>query len=140
MRENQFTHAGARGLLWPVFALSCGILGFEIVDYAPPGDEWDWVRLRLNETDLMLNTAYEAPHRPSSPDSARVRAHSDTVLFFGCPDVDEAYDHLRTQGLDVEAPIVAPYGLRQLHVTDPDGYQLCLQWPCTEATTPTSTS
>ena len=30
MRENQFTHAGASGLLWPVFALSCGILGFEI--------------------------------------------------------------------------------------------------------------
>lgn len=105
------------------------VLGFEIVDSAPPGDEWDWVWLRLNDTDLMLNTAYESPHRPSSPDSARVRAHADTVLFLGCPDVDEAYEHLRGHGLDVEAPTTAPYGMKQLSVTDPDGYELCFQWP-----------
>ena len=104
-------------------------LGFEIVDSTPPGDEWDWAWLRLNDADLMLNTAYEAPHRPPSPDPARVQAHSDTVLFFGCPDVDAAYAHLQAHGFGVEPPTVAPYGMKQLNVTDPDGYRLCFQWP-----------
>jgi catechol 2,3-dioxygenase-like lactoylglutathione lyase family enzyme len=107
------------------------VLGFEIVDSAPAGEEWDWVWLRLNDTNLMLNTAYESPHRPANPDSARVRAHADTVLFFGCPDVDGAHEQLLAHGLDVEAPTVAPYGMKQLTVADPDGYQLCFQWPAT---------
>jgi hypothetical protein len=29
---------------------------------------------------------------------------------------------------DVKEPKVAPYGMKQLHLTDPDGYLLCFQW------------
>lgn len=110
------------------------VLGFEIADHAPAGEQWDWVRLRMNGVELMLNTAYESPHRPSSPEAARVRAHADTVLFFSCPDVDGAYEFLRARGLAVEAPTVAPYGMKQLCLTDPDGYELCFQWPADQAT------
>ena len=105
------------------------VLGFEVVGSAPAGDDWDWAWLRLNHADLMLNTAYEAPHRPASPDPVRMAAHSDTVLFFGWPDVDAAFAHLQARGLDVKPPTVAPYGMKQLNVADPDGYQLCFQWP-----------
>jgi len=45
----------------------------------------------------MLNTAYEADQRPPAPDRARVVNHQDTCLFFGCKDLDAAYQHLRTQ-------------------------------------------
>ncbi len=31
--------------------------------------------------------------------------------------------------LRVEKPTIAPYGMKQLSVTDPDGYELCFQWP-----------
>jgi uncharacterized glyoxalase superfamily protein PhnB len=76
----------------------------------------------------MLNTAYEHDLRPPEPEASRVRAHDDIALFFGCPDVDAAYEHLRAKGVDVQPPRVAPYGMKQLHLKDPDGYGICLQW------------
>jgi len=105
------------------------LLGFDLISTSHPGDRFDWALLRLNGVDLMLNTAYEEDQRPPAPDPARIAAHFDTALFFGCPDVDAAFQHLRTQGLDMEAPVVAPYGMKQLYVTDPDGFRLCFQWP-----------
>jgi len=104
------------------------VLGFEIVQQSTPGDRFDWAWLRLNGANLMLNTAYEEQDRPSAPDPARIAAHADTGLFFECPDVDATYRHLRAHGLDVEEPKVAPYGMKQLYVSDPDGYSLCFQW------------
>jgi uncharacterized glyoxalase superfamily protein PhnB len=41
--------------------------------------------------------------------------------------VDGAYEHLRSKGLEVKPPKVAPYGMKQLNVSDPDGYALCFQ-------------
>lgn len=58
-----------------------------------------------------------------------VSAHDDTCLYFACTDVDAAYQHLRANGLDVKEPKVAPYGMKQLYVSDRDGYALCFQWP-----------
>ena len=52
-----------------------------------------------------------------------------TGLFIGCPDVDGMYQHLRAQGIEVDAPKVAPYGMKQLWVKDPDGFTVCFQWP-----------
>jgi hypothetical protein len=31
-------------------------------------------------------------------------------------------------GIQVEAPVVAPYGMKQLYLKDPDGYTICFQW------------
>jgi hypothetical protein len=33
---------------------------------------------------------------------------------------------------NVKEPKVAPYGMKQLYVRDPDGYNLCFQWPATQ--------
>jgi catechol 2,3-dioxygenase-like lactoylglutathione lyase family enzyme len=78
----------------------------------------------------MLNTAYESDsERPAEPEKARVAAHWDTGLFFGCPDVDAAYAELRKKGVDVKEPKVAPYGMKQIYFRDPDGYGICFQWP-----------
>ena len=113
-------------------AFYCGRLGFEIVDSAPEveapeGRHIPWAWLRLGGADLMLNTAYDAGERPGARDPARERDHRDTGLFFDCPDVDRAFDHLRTQGLAIDPPKVAPYGMKQLFLRDPDGYELCFQ-------------
>jgi catechol 2,3-dioxygenase-like lactoylglutathione lyase family enzyme len=106
------------------------VLGFEIVETSPrEGDQFDWGLLRLNEAYLMLNTAYEQEFRPPQPETARVAAHEDTGLFFQCPDVDAAYRHLIEHGVNVDEPKVAPYGMKQLYVRDPDGYVLCFQYP-----------
>ena len=105
------------------------VLGFNIRETSPRlGDQFDWGWLRLNDTEIMLNTAYEADQRPASPDESRNAAHADTCLFFGCPDVDAAYRSLVDHGIDVQPPKITPYGMKQLYVTDPDGYALCFQW------------
>ena len=105
------------------------VLGFEIVQTSEPGEQFDWAMLRRGRAELMLNTAYEAHERPGAPDPARVAAHDNAALFFACPDVDGAYEHLRAQGVDVKKPVVREYGMKQLYVSDPDGYSLCFQWP-----------
>jgi catechol 2,3-dioxygenase-like lactoylglutathione lyase family enzyme len=105
------------------------VLGFTVTSDVPENDQCDFVMLELDGTELMLNTAYEAGDRPPAPDSARVAAHRDTALFFGCADVDEAYAYLRSRGLEVDAPVVRDYGMKQVYLTDPDGYEICLQHP-----------
>jgi len=110
------------------------IIGFEVVSTSRPGEYFDWALLRLNGVELMLNTAYEQDARPSAPDPARVAAHEDAALYFGCENVDAAYNHLRAHGLNVKEPAVAPYGMKQLYLNDPDGYTLCFQWPAAKHT------
>ena len=107
------------------------VLGFEMVSHSPVlgEDRFHWCWLRLGGAEVMLNTAYEFDEeRPVPPDPARVAAHGDTGLFIACPDVDAAYEELRAKGVDVKKPHVAPYGMKQMSMQDPDGYRLCFQW------------
>lgn len=105
------------------------VLGFEPVSEVPEDGRCDWVWLRRCESELMLNTAYESDSRPPAPDPARLAAHGDTALFFGCDDVDAAYRHLQQRGVAVNAPLVTGYGMKQVYLKDPDGYEICLQHP-----------
>ena len=107
------------------------VLGFAEVSKAGQGDDVPWAWLRHGEVDLMLNTAYDDGERPPTPDTARLAAHADTGLFMGCEDLEGAYAHLVAQGVKAQPPKVAPYGMKQLYATDPDGYELCFQWPVT---------
>jgi glyoxylase I family protein len=105
------------------------VLGFAEVQKSGPHDDVGWAWLRHGSAELMLNTAYEADQRPESADPARTAAHADTILFLGCEELDAAYAYLSAKGVKAEPPKVAPYGMKQLYVTDPDGYGLCFQWP-----------
>lgn len=105
------------------------LLGFEVVERSRPLDDCGWAWLRLDEAEIMLNTAYDEGRRPPAPDPQRLRAHRDTALFFGCPDVDGAYGFLRSKGIQASEPRTAPYGMRQVFFHDPDGYGICLQRP-----------
>lgn len=106
------------------------VLGFEVVSTSEPdGDHFDWALLRHGGVELMLNTAYERDARPPAPDPARLANRGDVALYFGCPDPDAAYAHLRAHGVDAREPVIPPYGMKQVYLTDPDGYNLCFQWP-----------
>lgn len=104
------------------------VLGFEVVQSSGPGDDAGWVWLRHGDAEVMLNTMYEADDRPGAPDPVRVAAHADTTLFVGCRDLDGAYAYFRSKGLDVAPPVIRDYGMKQLSLSDPDGYGVCLQW------------
>ena len=112
----------------------CDVLGFKLVTTSRPGPRFDWALLELQGVELMLNTAYEEHERPPVPDSARVAAHGDTAIYFGCPDVDAAYTHLKAHGMDIKVPRIAHYGMKQLYLKDPDGYELCFQWAAAKET------
>ena len=104
-------------------------LGFAVTGDSGQGDNSGWVMLQLGEAAVMLNTMYEDHDRPAAVDPARVSAHHDTCIYFGSPDVDAVYEHLRAAGIDADPPKIAPYGMKQLYVSDPDNYNLCFQWP-----------
>jgi glyoxylase I family protein len=111
------------------------LLGFEVVTTSPVlgEDRFHWALLRLGGAELMLNTAYEFDdERPVPPDPARVAAHDDTALYIACPDIDAAYEELRSKGVKVNKPVAAPYGMKQMYLHDPDGYNLCFQWAAKE--------
>jgi glyoxylase I family protein len=100
-------------------------LGFELI---AGGESW-WAMLKVGETTLMLNTAYEDAERPAAPDPARVRGHADVSLYFSCSDPNAVYAHLRGKGLDVNEPVITSYGMKQLGIKDPDGFELCFTCP-----------
>lgn len=114
----------------------CDVLGFRVVEPLRPGDDFDWCLLERDGIELMLNTAYERDDRPLTPDPARVAAHDDTALFFGCRDLDAAYAHFRSHGIDVKEPAVVGYGMKQIWLRDPDGYVICFQWPAETSAAP----
>ena len=103
------------------------VLGFTIVNQSGPGDDFDWGFLRLGGAELMLNTQYDRAKRPFAPDAARRKAHEDTTFYFACGDVDAAYAHVRTKGIDAKPPKVSWYGMKQIYMKDPDGYLFCFQ-------------
>ncbi|MGD0189368.1 MAG: VOC family protein [Rhizomicrobium sp.] len=108
-------------------------LGFDIAQTAPlfekPYPHINRVLLKRGDAEFMLNTAYEADRRPAARDPIWLRAHRDITLYFGCPDVDAAYEELERSGLSLKPPTITHYGMKQLGFADPDGYGLCLQWP-----------
>jgi catechol 2,3-dioxygenase-like lactoylglutathione lyase family enzyme len=104
-------------------------LGFEVTMDSGQGDDSSWVMLKLGDVTLMLNDQYEPGSRPAAPPAERTRWHNDTAIYFGCPDVEGAYEQLREQGLDAKAPYITGYGFKAIDLADPDGYQLCFHWP-----------
>lgn len=104
------------------------ILGFEVVSDSGNGDESSWVWVKLHDAHLMLNDQYEPGHEPVEVPPERQKWHHDTCLYFGA-DPDAVYEYLRAQGIDLKQPKDAPYGMRQLYLNDPDGYNLCFQQP-----------
>lgn len=107
-------------------------LGFDVIQRSAPGDDCDWVWLKRDTAELMLNTMFEADERPANPVELRQQYHGDTTMYIGTPDVDAMYRYLTQYGIAAEPPFVTPYGMKQLYVKDPDGYSLCFQWAAVE--------
>lgn len=108
------------------------VLGFEVTGksaaMSDDPDDVNWVMLQLNDVVVMLNTAYDPDDTPEAPDAARWSGHQDTGLFIGCPDLNAAYEYLKSKGVGCNPPHVAWYGMKQLCLKDPDGFGITLQW------------
>ena len=104
------------------------VIGFDVVSDSGGGDDASWVWLMHGEINLMLNDQYEPGHVPDAPPPERQKWHHDTCFYFAA-DPDAVYEYLRSKDIDLKPPKDAPYGMRQLYLNDPDGYNLCFQQP-----------
>lgn len=107
------------------------ILGFEVISLSSDaeGDKAYWAWLKCDGIEIMLNEMYERDRRPAEPDAKRAEVHYDTSIYFGCDNIDEAYQYLTGKGLTLKKPVITSYNFKALYVTDPDGYLLVFHWP-----------
>ncbi|CAN5125589.1 hypothetical protein BH23BAC1_BH23BAC1_31410 [soil metagenome] len=96
------------------------ILGFEVVSSSGEGDEVNWVLFIHNDVEIMLNTMFEKPTRPSTRDLNRQSVHQDVILYFGCSDINyDAYNYLTSKGINLNKPEITRYGLEGIKLNRP---------------------
>jgi uncharacterized glyoxalase superfamily protein PhnB len=95
-------------------------LGFELVGDAQSAGRVFWCRLQRGAASLMLQQAEEE----DGPPAGRGRGVS---LYFVCDEVDGLYEEFTHRGVKLEPPSVAYYGMKQLLVSEPDGYSICFE-------------
>src|SRR5438270_12506128 len=83
------------------------LLGCEIVTTSPAlgEDYFHWALLRLGAAEFMLNTAFESNEdRPAKSNRVPDADYRDTWLYFSCPDIDAAFQELRSKSVQAEEP------------------------------------
>ena len=116
--------------LWPLLAVRdinrsvqfyCEQLGFTLAcDDGKPDKQMGWCRLECGRASIML--------QQSRDDNGMTRGRG-VCFYFICDDADAIYAELSARGLQLEAPRVAYYGMKQLFVPEPDGYAICFESP-----------
>jgi catechol 2,3-dioxygenase-like lactoylglutathione lyase family enzyme len=103
-------------------AFYCDSLGFVLVNEWKPDGKLAWSRLKRGTAALMLQQSTDE----DGPAAGRGRGRG-VEFFFLCDDAGALHAEFTTRGLDLKRPTVAFYGMNQLFLQDPDGYQLCFQ-------------
>ena len=95
-------------------------LGFWLAEKWDRSGELAWCRLVRDGFTVMLQQACAE----DGPADGRGRG---VGLFFLCNDANALHGELTAKGLALAPPSVAFYGMNQLFLKDPDGYELCFQ-------------
>ena len=96
-------------------------LGFKMTQQWEPDGKLAWCRLERDGAAVMLQQAI-----PEEDGLADGRGRG-VVFYFNCDDADAMHADLTNRGLAIAPPVAAYYGMNQLFVKDPDGYELCIQ-------------
>ena len=105
-------------------------LGFAVTQDSGQGDKSGWVLLELDGGRIMLNTQFEDDSRPETCDaSSFFRRIMTPVSILAAPMSMRPTNTYAKTASTREPPEIAPYGMKQLYVSDPDNYNLCFQWP-----------
>ncbi|HUZ13327.1 MAG TPA: VOC family protein [Caulobacteraceae bacterium] len=59
--------------------------------------------------------------------------YTEAVIYFGVESVRELAHRLRAQGHDAPEPEAQPYGLDEIVLRDPDGYEIAFTSPSVSA-------
>lgn len=120
--------SGSLRAIWPLLmvrdlersvAFYSGQLGFRVIDEALSAGRRYWCRLERDGLSLMLQQGEDAADGE--------RPGRGVVLYFVCDDAEALHAEFASRGVAVSPPQVAYYGMRQLFVPDPDGYEVCFE-------------
>jgi catechol 2,3-dioxygenase-like lactoylglutathione lyase family enzyme len=97
-------------------------LGFKLVDEASRKDKLFWCRHERGGACVMIQQSEPPEDAPLAPPDAR-----GVAFYFVCEDADAMYEELTSRGMKLTGPTVAYYGMKQLLVPEPDGYEFCFE-------------
>jgi uncharacterized glyoxalase superfamily protein PhnB len=99
-------------------------LGFEETQRFEMHGRLMFAQLQSGEAVVMLNG------RGGDPAARRARAHyTEAVFYFAVDDVHALHRELTTRGLSPTEPESQEYGIDEVYLRDPDGYELCFTSP-----------
>lgn len=104
-------------------AFYCDQLGFTLTNRHDPDGTLTWCMLAMEGARIMLEQC------DTDRLAGLAQQRSDIALYFLCEDVDGLHERFVANGVDLEPPCVAFYGMKQLEVRDPDGRLLCFEHP-----------
>lgn len=98
------------------------VLGFHRVGQDTDNGRLYWCRLKKDGTQIMLQ------------EDKRERSINDQsiTLCFITKNVDRVYEQLVANGLALEKPFDAPYGMRQIFLKDPDQHEIWFESPLSQ--------
>jgi uncharacterized glyoxalase superfamily protein PhnB len=103
------------------------LIGFEVTYRYEHDGRLMFASLQSGEVRLMLNG------RGGDPSERRARPHyTEVVLSFGVPSVHHFVDDLRAKGFAAPEPEAESYGLDEVIIRDPDGYEIAFTSPIAE--------
>ncbi|HAI12609.1 MAG TPA: bleomycin resistance protein [Phycisphaerales bacterium] len=97
-------------------------LGFQLCQQADDKGNLIWCRIEKDGVAVMLQQACL-----DEDDMSKVG--NGVTLYWICDDVDTLQSQFAANGLELNDPTVAYYGMKQLYLKDPDGYDLCFESP-----------
>lgn len=100
------------------------LIGFEVVDRFDYEGAPVFASLRSGDVQLMLNA------RGGDPAPRRARPHyTEAVIYLGVESVHGLVRALRAKGLEAPDPEAQEYGLDEITLRDPDGYEIAFTSP-----------
>jgi len=123
----------------------CERLGFTMKESWPSDEAPQWCNLLLGGQSVMLGAAMDPSqvgemcahdpdalplHKKAAEDFRKHPAGVGLHIYLGVDDVDAYYRTVRGRGVKpLREPKTQFYGIREIHVDDPDGYRLVFYTP-----------
>jgi catechol 2,3-dioxygenase-like lactoylglutathione lyase family enzyme len=106
-----------------------GLIGFEVTYRYEAEGRLMFASLKAGEVRMMLNG------RGGDPAARQARPHyTEAVLSFGVASVHDLVASLRAKGFDAPDPTAEMYGLDEIVIRDPDGYEIAFNSPTRSGT------
>jgi uncharacterized glyoxalase superfamily protein PhnB len=100
------------------------VLGFSVADTFEADGALAWALLKAGAAELMLNQN----GRTGTERHARA-GYTDVVLYFQVASVHALHHELVRHGVTPSEPEAQAYGVDEMYLRDPDGYELAFTSP-----------